>query len=998
MPATIQISRPTFADMDELWAADFNAVAVASATVPDATSGAPGVIQLTGDLDGAATLPRVRSRSVTPAKLFAAAAFSIWGNLAATPGDVQEIGISSPVRTFLQAITAEEARTAIGVGTGGGGGIDASQITGQLIASQIGAVNATAITGSILAGQIGSVNASVISGLIQASQIQSITASLITGQLSASQIGSVNASTIAGTLTASQIGSVNATAITGLIQATQINSLAANQITGSIQSSQIQSLAVTKLTGLISSAQIDTLQASQITGSISAGQISSLAANQITGALTAGQIGAVNASVINGVIVTSQLADGVMNSLRLMGANSSFRLVARIASLPTLPNVDYPQGSVALRTSDRTFWKAGASAWAQVQASDELTGALTAYDITSVNASTINGLVTAAQIGSVNATAITGAIQAGQISSIAATQITGQLSATQIAAVNASSITGSISAGQIGSVNASALAGLVSSAQTAFGVGANMVPNSGPYLTSIDGWAGAYNSTGLTHTVTNAAVDAPGWNPDGNGAVYSLVAGTPSSGVFDVLVRQSGSGSDLFPVIPGTRYEASAFVGAHRCSASVIIFWYDGANNYISEWGSATYSGLAGGASLANWHRPYTFATAPANARRAGVGIRGWVFSSQTNPCVFACRAHFGEAGVNQTEPTPWAPGGIGIGLNGGGIINGSISADKIGGVYASVISGGIVASQITSVAAAAITGQITSTQISSVAAASITGSITSSQIASVAAVSITGTITAGQIAGVNAAAISGTISAAQIGSIDAGTITVGLLQDSQIGGLNAGKLNAGTIAAARIGAGSITADKLSVTALSAITADIGAVTAGTINLGSGMLLSKLEAGAISQGNFEVANQPGNHTRIYLGAGDNSRIEMIGSSGLIPAYFGVKDMSGNAVLEASHIIGTKIKKATITSGGVNDGDGISFVNDSNKIFEYYGINLKGQGDTWPVRVVNAALVLGSPGYGSNFSSGRVYFSGTDVYLYRNGNELWVNDSAGARRV
>jgi predicted acyltransferase (DUF342 family) len=997
MPATIQISRPVFADMDELWAADFNAVTVAAAAVPDATSGALGVIQLAGDLDGSATLPRLRARTVTPSKLFAAAAFSVWGNFASAPGDVQEISISSPVRTFLQASTAEEARAAIGVGIGGGGGIDATQITGQLIASQIGSVNATSITGALLAGQIGSVNASVISGLIQATQIQSITAGLITGQLTASQIGSVNAASIAGTLTAGQIGTVNATAITGLIQATQINSLAANQITGSLTSNQIQSLAVSKLTGLISAAQIDTLQASQITGAISAGQISSLAANQITGALTAGQIGAVNASVINGVILTSQLADGVVNSLRLMGANSSFRLVARVAALPTLPNVDYPQGSVTLRTSDRTFWKAGPSAWAQVQASDELTGALTAYDITSVNASTINGLITAAQIESVNASAITGTIQAGQIATIAATQITGQISATQIAAVNASSITGSISAGQIGSVNASALAGLISSAQAAFGVGANMMPNAGPFLTSIDGWVGGYNSTGLTQVVGNAVIDNPGWNPDGNGAAYVAIVGTPAAGSFEIQLRQSSSGLDLFPVISGSRYEASVYVGAHRCSASIHIFWFDSANNFIAEALGGSFSGLAGGANLANWHRPSIFATAPANARKVIVSVRGTVFSGQNNPCLFVCRAHFGEAATNQTEPTPWAPGGIGVGLNGGGIINGTISAEKIGSVNASAITGGIAANQITSVAAASITGQVSAAQIASVAAVSITGAITAGQIASVNAAAITGTISAGQIAAVNAAAISGTISAAQIGSIDAASMTIGLLQDSQIAGLNAGKLNAGTIAAGRIGAGTITADKLSVTALSTVSADIGNITAGSVDLGAGLSRSRIQAGSFQQGNLSVTVQTGNHTRLYLAGGDGSSIEMTGYASAVPVNFVVRDFSGNAAFEVAYLAGTKIRKVIITSTG-NDGDGISFVNDQNKIFEYYGINLKGQGDTWPVRIVNAALVLGTPSYGSNFSGGRIYFSGTDVYLYRNGSELWVNDSAGARRI
>ncbi|MBK0072156.1 hypothetical protein IAE45_18675, partial [Enterococcus sp. S53] len=55
-------------------------------------------------------------------------------------------------------------------------------------------------------------------------------------------------------------------------------------------------------------------------------------------------------------------------------------------------------------------------------------------------------------------------------------------------------------------------------------------------------------------------------------------------------------------------------------------------------------------------------------------------------------------------------------------------------------------------------------------------------------------------------------------------------VNNAKIASLDAAKINTGYLAAARIAASSITTDKLNVATLSAITADLGNVTAGTIN------------------------------------------------------------------------------------------------------------------------------------------------------------------------
>lgn len=797
MPAPLQINRPHFTAVDIVAPEEFNAVTIYSAEVPDATPADFGVIKIAGDLEGPAAEPRLKARSISAAKLFAFAAGSILANFTGSSGDAQAVTLSSPIVSFLQAPNAAAARAAIGADSGGGSGpVNASDIVGLIQASQIQEVNATTITGPIVAGQIGSVNASAI-----------------TGTITAGQIGSVNTSSLIGQVLASQIAAVNATSITGVLQASQINTVNASSIVGQILSTQINSLAVTKLEGLIQSTQIQTIAANQVTGLIQSDQISTLSTTKLSGAITAGQISTVNAGSIQGVIVTSQLADGIINSLRLLGASSNFRLIERVATLPSLPAAAYPLGAVVLRSSDRTFWKAGASAWAQVSASDELTGALTAYDIQSVNASTIIGLITAAQIGSVNATTLNGLIQAAQIEAVNASSIVGGIQASQITTVNTTSLVGQVQASQINAVNASSISGFIQSTQ--------------------------------------------------------------------------------------------------------------------------------------------------------------------------------------------------------------------IGSIDASTITVGLLQStQIGSINAATITvGLLQATQINTVNATSIVGGITASQITSVNTSSLVGQVQASQIFAVNATTIAGLITASQIGSINAASITIGLIGDSQIDGISAGKLVTGTIAAARIGAGTIDATKLNVTSLAAITANLGTITTGTMDISSGSYFDRLQiqSGLLRQGAFSVQNSGSISTVLTMVTGDFSKVEIGAYGSTVPAYIALKNPFAETTASLSSTgyvnfraltinngttdvatIGangnTVLPKLTISSYGIADGFGISFVNDNNKMFEYYGINLKGQGGLWPVRVSNCALVMGAVGYGSSFDSHRIYFQGTDVYLYRNGDELWVNDSAGARRI
>ena len=257
---------------------------------------------------------------------------------------------------------------------------------------------------------------------------------------------SVPAGIITGTLTASQIGSVNASVIAGLITASQINTINANQIAGTITASQI-----------------GTVNASAITGTITSTQIGSVSATAISGSIIASQIGSVSAATITGVIVSNQLIDQILNTQRLIASDIS--VVKRLTTLPTLPNSDYPAGSLVLNTTNKTLYQNVAGAWTVVTASSNVVGTLTSNDIASVNANSIVGLIIASQIGSVSASSITGSITSSQIGSVAASAIVGSITSSQIGSVAATAITGSITASQITSVNASAITGTISSSQ-----------------------------------------------------------------------------------------------------------------------------------------------------------------------------------------------------------------------------------------------------------------------------------------------------------------------------------------------------------------------------------------------------------------------------------------------------------------------------------------------------------------------------------------------------
>ena len=178
------------------------------------------------------------------------------------------------------------------------------------------------------------------------------------------------------------------------------------------------------------------------------------------------------------------------------------------------------------------------------------------------------------------------------------------------------------------------------------GTGSNLLYNSAPKIGSeTKGWY-VWTNSGMT---VNLSAGWNEWKPTGGASVAANIGGSPSIGsVFDV-------GQSLkFPVIAGSRYEASAYISAHRSNSYVYLVFYDTSGNYAGE-AQGNVINYAGSNALANWGRSSVFTTAPANAATALLIIRSTVTGS--NPYCFVANAFAGVAEANQTTPSNWSEG-----------------------------------------------------------------------------------------------------------------------------------------------------------------------------------------------------------------------------------------------------------------------------------------------------------------------------------------------------
>ena len=237
------------------------------------------------------------------------------------------------------------------------------------------------------------------------------------------------------------------------------------------------------------------------------------------------------------------------------------------------------------------------------------------------------------------------------------------------------------------------------------GTGSNLLYNSAPKIGSeTKGWY-VWTNSGMA---VNLSAGWDVWKPTGGASVAANITGNPSIGsVYDI------GQSSHFPVIAGSRYEASAYISAHRSNSYVYLIFYDTSGTAVGE-SQGNVINYAGSNALVNWGRSSVFTTAPGNAATALLTIRSIV--TGTDPYCFAANAFAGVAEANQTTPSNWSEGtsagvsssdvvtdinnGLTTTINGPRITTGSITAAQINVndlfaqniTYTGTITGGNVA------------------------------------------------------------------------------------------------------------------------------------------------------------------------------------------------------------------------------------------------------------------------------------------------------------------
>lgn len=378
-------------------------------------------------------------------------------------------------------------------------------------------------------------------------------------------------------------------------------------------------------------------------------------------------------------------------------------------------------------------------------------------------------------------------------------------------------VTGTVGANQIA-------AGSITTSKLAVGSGGNIVPNSGPVLgaETVDWKLGYYNTTTATGPTAGGAAERPA----GGASIKVTATGAAVDKIFGL------QSLDNFPVMPGVKYEFSAYLaGTNTKLLATKLIWCDANGNQLSVDGSGNpvyeQAGSGGNAAIstniATWYRSTGITTpAPDNARQAFIIMRG-TCASTSNPTMVASQIFVAQAGPNQTEVSPWSPSGVATLIDGSGIKTGSITADRLvaGTITADLINSGTIgASTIIMNGATSILKSSTYVAGSEGWQLKGNGSFEANS-GTFKNVTVTGTLTA-------TTTFSGTWTAANIPSLNASKITAGTIDASVIGvtNLNASNINTGTLNCASLTVTNLRANSITVGTL--VTEQIGtnAVTA----------------------------------------------------------------------------------------------------------------------------------------------------------------------------
>jgi len=237
-------------------------------------------------------------------------------------------------------------------------------------------------------------------------------------------------------------------------------------------------------------------------------------------------------------------------------------------------------------------------------------------------------------------------------------------------------------------------AGSVRVADISRGPGQNLlkgaIPGSNPARWMVQGW----NPDGVQFALSNGTIYhsrvfatsfGPEWTLDDNStvAIHQNNAQNGGHGVADFHVAYvntpNGAMSDLHPIEAGKNYEFSVYTGAHRCTVTAHIFWFDGSGDYIGEIASAgNNSQHSGGRFLSGYMRNVVRGVAPSTAGYAKVGMRkGHTLPGSNDSWLFFNRPMFAETTPNASEAMAYSYPSSGF-LHAEAILANSIEARAI--------------------------------------------------------------------------------------------------------------------------------------------------------------------------------------------------------------------------------------------------------------------------------------------------------------------------------
>ena len=144
---------------------------------------------------------------------------------------------------------------------------------------------------------------------------------------------------------------------------------------------------------------------------------------------------------------------------------------------------------------------------------------------------------------------------------------------------------------------------------------------------------------------------------------------------FAIYCPRTVTGGDLYfdltytnsyriPVTAGNYYEASAYVGTHRCNGYITIAWFNSSGAYITEASNVqvyvtdgVYADNTYAPGLGNYKRTWVIAQAPTGAVSCTVYVRYYAPNGTYYPIGFSTLPYFGICRSGQSTPSDWSNG-----------------------------------------------------------------------------------------------------------------------------------------------------------------------------------------------------------------------------------------------------------------------------------------------------------------------------------------------------